>query len=413
MADVIGGGAPAQSQTFGNNGGAGGGYQGTQTIPRARAGELDLGSGYGSQQQIALQNPGLVERGTDPNDPFSPIAGTGEDAQSQALAIDDSANAEVVEGADEQQQAANALTEADVRRMLDEYRAWADADDLAHPLMGKFVVATVDGQRYRIPVEEAVKGYQRNSDYSNKMRQWSQLKAEVEGQQRGMQRFMADLDDGQTFLDAMMRIGKMEGFHRAAMIYGTQLAAERKMTPQERQVYQELRRMRARSRQLELDNARLTQVAEQRAQQQAQLQPPQGPSYDIYMQQLQHLIPRVAERIGFEATPLAMREFEAHFANLLPSLQGGDVTSDFVETCMLAAQESVAKHMQAGYVQPEPPSQAPAYSRAPNGRFSRGQQQQQAVPPASRVAGVPGTAPQRATRAKIGDFDRAVRGRPV
>lgn len=364
--------------------------------------------------QIALENPGLVQRGQDPSDPWSPLeSADGQDAQSQALVVDDSVQGELVDGSEEQQAAANALTEADVRRMLDEYRAWADSDDLAQPLQGKFVVATVNGQRYRIPVEEAVKGYQRTEDYSNKMREIYALKAQIEQREQGLRNFIADLNDPQNFMDAMMRLGKFDAFVGAAHHYGKQLKAERSMSPEQRQVFNAMREMRVERQRLAAENARL-QAQLGQVQQQTQQQEPQGLNYQAYMQQLNYMLPRVAERIGFERTPLSMKEFETHFMNMLPSLQGSDLTSDFIETCMRAAQDAVARHIAAGYAQPEPEALPPpgaASMRAPNGRFAPQQRTQQLPAPAARAAGQPAPVVARNQRSRIGEFDRGVRGR--
>jgi len=379
-----------------------------QPVTRSRVGEFGNAAETG---QIPLQDGGLVQRGQDPSDPWSPLESgqsRGENAQAQALVVDDSQQAEVVEGEEEQQAAAQALTESDIRRMLDEYRAWADADDLAQPLQSKFVIATVDGKRYRIPVEEAVRGYQRNEDYSNKMREVYALKQQVEQQQQGLLRFLADLDEPQSFLDAMMRLNKWNSFTGAAHLFGKQLKAERSMTPEQRQVFNHMREMRIREQRLQAENARLQAQLGQVQQVQQQEEP--GPNYQAYLQQLNYLLPRVAERIGFERTPLAMKEFETHFMNMLPSLQGGDVSSEFVETCMRAAQEAVARHMAANYVQPEPEPlpAAAAISRGPNGQFAPRAQQ---AAPASRAAGAPAPIVQRNQRARVGEFDRGVRGR--
>lgn len=114
-------------------------------------------------------------------DDFAPI-----DASAQALAVDDSAPADVITNEE-------AMREREERLRMHE--EWTKSDDLAEPFHQKFVVATIDGQKYRIPVAEAVAGYQRNSDYSNKLRQVYDFERKLKAQFQGLQALLADLDD--------------------------------------------------------------------------------------------------------------------------------------------------------------------------------------------------------------------------
>jgi len=371
-------------------------------------------------QGIALANPERFE-GQDPNDPFSPLAGT--DAQAQALVVDE--NGDVVQQGEQDDGSVQAqvMSEADVRALLEEHRVWRDSDDLAGPLLQKFVPVTIDGQRYRIPVDEAVKGYQRNADYSNKLREVYALKQQVEQRESGLRRMIDDLSQsGQSFYDTVENIGLFKQFADAAIMYGFQLKEEREMSPQQRQQAAALREMRMEARRIALENKRLqAQLA------QAAAQAPQQQGVDqaqaIRMQQIAHLLPSVAQRMGLVQTPLAMAEFERHFANMLPSLSGGDITTEFLETVVGATLEAVSAQVAAHKAWQEAPQQPPPtqaqLARDPRGRFAGvppqgAPRQLQAAPPVGRMSGpsTPSSPNGRQQRARIGDFDRAVRGRP-
>lgn len=431
------GGAPGQGQG-GNQGFSqgqpGGGQQ--QTAQRARVGEFNgfsagimpqqsgqplLGQDGIPGQQIAVQDRGLMgEQVLDPNDPFF----AGQDAQAQALATVDDPFAPVDPDAQQRQQQddairAEVMTAQEVKAAYEQFIQWRDADDLADPLMEKFVTAQVDGQRYRIPVREAVKGYQLHSDYSNKLRELYQYKQNLEQREAGLQKMLNDMDDGQKFLDLMVFLNKFKGFSQAAIIYGTQLDAERRMTPEQRQVHQQMRAQRAYLQKLELENRQLQarMAPQQRPQQQG---PTNEQVYQVYMQQLAHIVPRVQQKLGFVASPYAQAEFERHFNQMLPTIVGQDLTSEFVERVMRASMESVDAQLRAsGYAPPPRPNAPPApqqqqnFQRQSNGQFA-GQPQQQGrrqLPPAGQLPG-PGTPAQqqRPQRARIGDFDRGVRG---
>lgn len=377
-------------------------------------------------QPINVQNVEVLDRGYDAPDPFDALYG-GEDAKSLTLAVPDDPLALDENGQPMQQSAegqvhqAHVVTEAEVRAWLDEYHGWRNADDLAEPLMDKFVVAQVDGQRYRIPVREAIKGYQLHSDYSNKLREVYAFRDQLLQQEAGLQKLLRDMEQGQTFLDAMVFLNKFKGFSEAAIIYGTQLDAERRMTPEQREVHKALRAQRAALQRLEIENRNLRAQSAPRQEQPQQNGPTNEQMQQIYMQQLAHIAPRVADKLGFVPTPYAKDEFERHFQQMLPSIVGQDLTSEFVETVMRATMESVdAQLARSGFApqQAQQPAAAPqgqprVPAGSPQGGQWAGQQRQRQLPPVSQVPGPSQPAQQRAQRMRIGDFGRAIQGKPV
>jgi len=369
-------------------------------------------------QRIAVQDRSLLDQ--DPNGGFGP----GEDAQSQALAVPEGEDPfaplepEGQQPAEEVHQA-QVVTAEDIRAWVEEYQSWKQADDLAEPLLDKFVVAQVNGQRFKVPVREAIKGYQMHEDYSNKLRELYKYKQELELRERGMQKLLVDMDDGQRFLDAMVFLGKFNGFAKAAIIYGTQLDAERKMTPEQRRVHAALRAQRAQLQKLEIENRTLRSSVPRPAPQQNG-----GPNADqvfqVYMQQLQYLVPKVAQKLGFVNSPYASQEFERHFNQMLPSIVGQDLTSEFVETVMRATMESIDRQLQghAGFVQQRQALNAPAQPAQPAQRnvvnVSPYQRRRPQLPPAGQMPGPSQSAqPQRPKRERIGDFDRSIRGKAM
>lgn len=374
----------------GTNQGAGNGAP----AERGRIGDFANWSGRtetSPQQQIALQDPSLVGRGEDNAeyiaDDFQPL-----DAQAQALVVDDSVQGDVISN----EQAAKERSER-----LKRLQEWESADDLPDVFHQKFITATIDGQKYRIPVAEAIAGYQRNADYSNKLRQVYDFERQLKQQFQGLQALLADLDDGQRFLDAMVALGKFRGFAQAAMIYGKQLDAEQRMTPEQRAMVVQTRALRAENLQLQQQLRQAMQQFNQMRQQQAPQQLQQHEQ--AIMHQLAQMWPRAAQMVGFVDSPAARREFELHFDNMLPSLQGGEISTEFVANCMRAAMESVQAHLRAANGQ----AQLPPAPAAPQSR--------QQLPPGR---GLPGPAPSSQNgngvqrRARIGDLSTLVGRRP-
>jgi hypothetical protein len=379
-------------------------------------------------QSISLQNAQVIDRPQDPNDPFSPLD-NGLDAQSQALALSDGPDPLApIAPEEEQPLQAQTINAEEIRAWLNQRQQWIESDDLPDDFMGKFVAPVINGQRRRIPVAEAIKGYQRNEDYSNKLREMYAYEQQLMQREAGLQKLLTDMDDGQKFLDAMVFLKKFDGFSKAAIIWGTQLDAERRMTPEQRAVHQQMRAERARNQQLELELRALR--AQQMQQQQPQQNQQQGPSHEqvqeIYLQQLKYIGPKAAAKVGFVNTPATQREFELHFNARLPTIAGRDLTSEFVEDCMVAAMESVeAVLQQSGYVRSQDvqPPAAATQPRVPAGVPQGGQwaaqqrqlaaQRRQELPPVSTGTGPtqPITNANRPQRARIGEFDRGVRGR--
>lgn len=401
-AGEAGGGGSAGGQSGGQSGNVGG-PQGGPPQARARIGDFSSGAANAAMPSHATRVEQPSQRATviDRNeiedwkgieDPFSDESS---DGQSLALAEDDSLNGELM---DERQMAA-------LHKQWEEsHKRWNDLsaqDDLPEDFGDKFMSVMIDGVRERRPARECALGYMRERDYSNGKRELAAAWQELQARENGLARFMADLDNGQTFIEAITAIGKFKGFDEASRIYGKQVYAELQMTPQQRQVMQMNRQLDADRKALQRHNAMLQQ------QLQAQTQQAPAPNYENLYNQLSQLIPKAGQQVGWVNDPLHEHYFNLHFTNLLPTLHG-DVSTEFIAQVMRAAQEDVDIAVR-------------------NSQERRAQEvvqnpQQQQLPPAGRAAAAPAnraavsTNPQqtdstRRPRARISDFGQVSRRR--
>lgn len=390
MADVAGGGAGAPAG--GQSGGQGGAPAAAPSSPgRARIGDFNSFSAGLPVHTEPSQQPAprpTLQRSEDANDPWSPLVG--EDAQGQAIVVDDSQPSQVLDD----------KTQDDYDTWKTSHEQWQAlqmADDLPQDLSSKFVTVSVNGVKERVPVSEAIAGYMMQRDYSNGKRDLQVYEAGLIQRENGLRRFLADLDQGPTFLDAMVAIGKFPGFHQAALIYGTQLAAEQQMSPQQREIHKTNRALDARAKQLARENAAL-QARLQGVQQQDQ----QAPTVERIYHQCAQLIPKAAKLTGFVDSELHKKCFEYHFDKLLPTLKNGDISTEFLVMVMKAAMQeadilisqSSARQLQAATREP---SASPGLSSQPNGTMqsTNGQQIQR----------------NGVRRERIENFGRSVTGR--
>jgi hypothetical protein len=355
---------------------------------RARIGDFSkfqANSGeFAGQAQESLSRMKPVLDAGPMSDPEGFRQRLGDDAQAQALAIqqpDPSNEGEVVDS-DE--------ARAEMASRFKQWDEWEKADDLAEPLTQKLVTVTVDGERYRIPVSEAVNGYMMQSDYSEKLRQLYSFRDQLQREKQGLDYVMSQLDKGDTFLDMMVQLGKFEGFAQAAIIYGTQMDAEQRMSPEQREVVQRERAQRARANKLEM---RLRQLEQQLAQQQ---QPQRTRSEEYLFNQLNVMMPQAVQRIAkrgheYIDSPLTRQIFERNWATMIENLGGKDLTTEFVENVLMSVIQDVQKMAKAGYIQA--PKQSTAAAQ---------------LPPMSSLQGPTQPGKRRGQRERIGNISTMV-----
>lgn len=410
-----GGGAPAQGGTGGVKVGGQGGLTignaggAAQANPLSRDGRASIGdfgrfigNGRGFEGEAAQDFSTTMDVAEDPNDQYSPLK-TGDDqlAQRGIQELADSADEDEAE-----------VVEASLLEESDEYQAWKasheklqaieNSDDLPEDLLKKFVQKTVDGQRWRTTVAEAIRGAQRQDDYTAKLEELYRFRDQLLGEQAGLQRIVAALrGNADEFEDAITYIGGLKSAQMWALRLGLQLDNERKMDPRQRALVQRDREHQLELRRLAARNAAL----EAQMQQQQVVQPSQSEQYTL--NQLQQMWPRAEERLVKTDTPWVESElsrftFAKHWATRIQDFRG-ELTTEFVADVMASAMGEVQRLVAAGQVAAPQPAAA------------------QTVPPVSKLTGPvrpglpPGQGAQqpqqrngRAKSARIGDFGRMV-----
>lgn len=365
MANDGGAAAPAAAPS---GGGAPASAPSAPVAERARIDDFQP-SNYGQgpiqhDQQIDLRDPSLVGR---------PPEGWEEqqDAKSMTLAGEVDEYGNFID--------AEVMSQDETNAWRQEYDQWKQSAELAEPLQQKLVTVQVNGQKFQVPVSEAVKGYQLQSYTTHRLRQLKEFEQTLLARENGMKMALVAMntsqDGGVAFYDTMIRLGTFPGFRAAAMKLGLEMDAERRMSPEQRQAMSIMRSQKARQMQLEQENVRLRQIAERIEQQKPDQQK------ERVRNQIAGLLPAIAQKIGWEDSGKAREEFEYHFATRMEMLQGGDVTPEFLEDVMLAAMESVAARdrlsakMNQGMPQQLPPARpgtaAPPPALQNNGTYQQ------------------------------------------
>ena len=132
----------------------------------------------------------------------------------------------------------------------------------------------------------------------------------------------------------------------------------------------------------------------------AQQQQPQRTRGEEYLyNQLQVMMPQAIARMakrGYEwvDSPLTRNIFERNWATLIQTLDGRDLTTEFVENALMSVMQDVQKLAKGGYITPQRPSAAAAQ-----------------LPPVSGLQGPTQSAPRRQKRERIGNMSTMVNGR--
>ena len=282
----------------------------------------------------------------DPHRGADDIPGIGVNAQAQALArlvgegeqtpLQGSETQILVEGQpvswEQYQQLQAALKELD------------EAEQLPDKYAQKLRKVKPNGREMFVTVEDLERGFMLDIDYSNKTAAIAAERREIQRTRQGFVNLLADMDDGHSFLRAIDHLGKMPGFQAAAKLYAIQYAAEKRMTPDQRAVYERNRQLERESFQKDLRLRALEQQAAQ-AQQQQQL----DPEHRHTAKQLEQFIPIAAKKAGFDASELnpdaqtlARERFEHHWASMCASdAFEGPLSLDHVLRAMRAAKQEV------------------------------------------------------------------------
>jgi hypothetical protein len=329
---------------------------------------------------------------------------------------------------DEPIEAEATLVEDDPRTKADpRYKQWKEAfEQLSALARGGDLPETSEawlvpmdfgeGRRGRLTIKELKRGWLREADYHRKLTAVHEQRRSNEAWESGLTQMTQAMcgGEGQAFIQAMQLMpGAYETFIKAALIWGFQADAWRRMPESERQLAQQ-------RQQLAAENARLRMQNQQLAQQNQQVQQTQpNPTGDFYRHQLEQMLPIAAKILEQEGTPyidnrhtqIIARDTWAGFAEDFRNTPGKELTTDMVvEVLRSIMQQAEDIARRSGPYVPAAAQQVPPVARtapAPSSQIARQAgapnygSQNQARPPAQNG---------RQTRARIGDISHINRG---
>jgi hypothetical protein len=296
--------------------------------------------------------------------------------------------------------------ELDYATEYQKLKTLADSEDLPDEwLDSKFITVKYDGKSERISLRTAQQRSMLERDYSFKTGQAAGAVRQAQQLQQNMQNFLGDLDDPRMCIQAMTQMGKLgkmpegddinsgTGLLGAAAILADQMFNEMQMRRTNPEAYKRLmaeKQLGAQAWQKEMENRRL------RAQlQQMQQQPQQQQATEVETRthhQLQQIVPLAFKRTGLEQlmfvtdgrgnfttdakgdrvqNKFVAGVFEQKYAEMMPMLNGGPLTTEFMEIVSRATRQEVEAIVAAT---PQPGNGAPPSSA---GIAARGQAQRQ------------------------------------
>lgn len=224
-------------------------------------------------------------------------------------------------------------SEADEFEQLRALKTELEGDALPESLRNKTHPVKINGLVYDVPITELAEGYQRNADYSRKLREVTQMRDQAQATQAGAQRLLQDLNNPQSLLAASKQLGFYKALVEAAREIGKQRLQLMQLPPEAQQYALQLEEERA-SR--EAHERRAQQLEEQMRRSQQQ-----QPSEDQQRirHQLDQLVPRAFAKHKVGDYPLARDLFTSNLQNLY---EGGDLTAAVVDSAAQATAEQLA-----------------------------------------------------------------------
>lgn len=305
-----------------------------------------------------------------------------------AEVVDDQ-TAEVLD--DEQAQGEIAARQKEWQEAYEKWSALEAGDELPETLHAKLYPVTLKGGRKgALPIKELARGYMRQDDYTQKLRELYEYEAHIQARERGMWNVLGALTsgDGGVFMEMITFLQAFPTFHKAALMHGIALDADRNMTPRERQAANVARQAQAQAYAAQVEaNALRNQM--QQAQQQQPQQLAGGVDNTMVQHQLAQMLPRAIERMAAAGTPfvetaLANRILTADWEVYCEQVRRGEaqLSTDGIQDVLTGVMQRVAEHEAGGWI-PEP---QPVADR------------QKLLPPVSRVAPQPNPPQQRTAR---------------
>lgn len=264
--------------------------------------------------------------------------------QAQQLERDDSVQAQVL-NTEEQKQ-------------YEDWKARRDSPILHETEMEKLVsVPWREGEQRDVSVQEAVRGYMRQVDYTRGTQETAQIRQQAENTLQNVNRLLTDLGNAATLRTRLEDLGFGEALHAAAeQIYNERLAEERQLyslrkrgaTQEElaglREVFADRRAANARARRLELqaqNNTNNFQQQQQQAQQQRQA--------EQLEHQLRQLRPAAFKAVGIPSDSLHEGIFGDQFLAILNSprarqMQLRDIVIEATHATKQFVEDRIAAH---------------------------------------------------------------------
>jgi hypothetical protein len=100
-------------------------------------------------------------------------------------------------------------------------------------------LAKVNGQDFPVTFQEALAGYQRSVDYTNSKKEIRQLEARANETLEGVHGMIDGWEDGGSILRDFEKLGKMKGFHKAALAYADHVVQNDRLQRENPEAYRQ------------------------------------------------------------------------------------------------------------------------------------------------------------------------------
>lgn len=287
--------------------------------------------------------PVQVQDDSQPSEPFRRYAGA-ETAPEMPTEVDPNAPPEGEEPL-EQPPEGEPLDELE---QLREFKRKVDSDEWDDALLNKVRKVKINGQDHYITANEAFSGYMRNSDYSRKMREVTEVKNHAESIRQGANVLMEHLKSPKQLLEASKELGFYDSLFQVARHIAKQRYQLSQLDPQTRRFAEALEQTREQHAREARERARLERELE------TTRRPPEVDQREQVMKhQLSQLVPRAFAKFKIGDYPLARELFGQNLESLY---QGGEIDAALVEQAAQATVENLGEIAQ----------------RLPNGRPQNG-----------------------------------------
>lgn len=304
--------------------------------------------------------------------------------------------------------------ELDYAQEYQKLKELVDSDDLPEEwLERKWVTKKINGKPTRMTVAESLEGHMTAREFSHRNGQLVQQQRLAQNIQQGARKFLSELEQPQTLIQAFRNMGKLgrapdphdintgTGLMGAVAILADQMYQELSLKQSNPQAYALAMQKREAEERAWATQTELQRMRAQFAQQQAQ-QPQQADEQtQVYMNQLRQMTAIAFRRVGLPAqpSPTVERMFNAHYENLL-SAHEGELTTEFIARVAKATKDEYDEAVRAAPPAPRAPGQPPAAQGIARG----------GPPPAARPGATQVRGPNGQVRMRVSDMNKSLRG---